>query len=361
MRRNLSWDNRNPARPRFDCAPVAIALAFIAALAGCAGANDTPTPTQTAPTSAAPPGGPCGADPSTLRPITHVIVVMEENLSPESLLGDPGSPNDKRSPFLNELARTCGLATNFRAITQPSHPNYIALAAGDTYIPAGCHKIKCILRPLDEPSIFGQLQAAGMTWRVYAEDIPSPCALDAKGEYETGHNPAIWFLPIRDECMRSNVDTTSLVSDLGTGNLPSFAWILPNDSHNGHTSEGGKDRSITIADAWLKARMAGIVASPQFADGSTVVMVTWDEGNLTGSRFNRNCLRPALAEDISCRVATIVASRWVPPGTTSALPFSHYSILKTAERLLGLPLLAHAADPGVSDMIRAFGLGRPTG
>src|SRR5579859_6849870 len=42
------------------------------------------------------------------------------------------------------------------------------------------------------------------------------------------------------------------------------------------------------------------------------------------------------------RVYTVVASRSVRPHTVVATPFDHYSLLRTAEQLLGLPCLANA-------------------
>jgi len=285
---------------------------------------------------------------------------MEENLSIGSLIGDPGSTNAERAPFLNELARTCGLATNYRAVTQPSHPNYIAAVAGDTYVPPSCARFSCTNPSLDRPSIFSQLENAGRSWRMYVESMSSPCRLGSSELYEAGHNSAIWFPPLRRSCIRNDVGVEQLGRDLQADGLPSFAWIVPNEHHNMHTSAGGGDGKIRAADTWIRPLMARLVASYDYADGSTVVFVTWDEGDLTGAPFNRDCLSPALADDVSCQVATIVASRWVEPGIRSEVPLSHFGLLKTSERLLGVPLLAHAGDPDTADMIEPFGL-EPTG
>ena len=43
-------------------------------------------------------------------------------------------------------------------------------------------------------------------------------------------------------------------------------------------------------------------------------------------------------------------------GTTSDVLFNHYSLLKTADQLLGLPFLGHANDSTVTSMKKAFGL-----
>jgi len=40
--------------------------------------------------------------------------------------------NTAGAPYINSLAQEYGLATNYTAITHPSLPNYLALAAGST-------------------------------------------------------------------------------------------------------------------------------------------------------------------------------------------------------------------------------------
>jgi len=53
-------------------------------------------------------------------------------------------------------------------------------------------------------------------------------------------------------------------------------------------------------------------------------------------------------------VATIVASPSTPTGTQSGALFNHYSLLRTTEELLGLPLLGMAGS--ASSMSSAFNL-----
>jgi phosphatidylinositol-3-phosphatase len=66
------------------------------------------------------------------------------------------------------------------------------------------------------------------------------------------------------------------------------------------------------------------------------VFVTWDEG-VDGS---------------SNRVATVVLGPSVTPGTRTSTRFTHYSLLRTTEQLLGLPLLGHAkAARGMRGML----------
>src|SRR5689334_12214092 len=54
----------------------------------------------------------------------HVVWIWFENHGYDQIVGSSDAP------FMNELARTCGLATSYRAITHPSLPNYIAATSG---------------------------------------------------------------------------------------------------------------------------------------------------------------------------------------------------------------------------------------
>ena len=55
---------------------------------------------------------------------------MDENKSFSDIIGPRGSSARRHAPFLNHLARVCGLAANYRGITHPSHPNYMAITGG---------------------------------------------------------------------------------------------------------------------------------------------------------------------------------------------------------------------------------------
>jgi hypothetical protein len=72
-------------------------------------------------------------------------------------------------------------------------------------------------------------------------------------------------------------------------------------------------------------------------------MITWDEGDpelLVGE----NCVSDP--SGTGCLVPTIVSPSTA--GTTSTTFFDHHSLLRTAEGLLGLALLRHAAmAPGI--------------
>lgn len=85
------------------------------------------------------------------------------------------------------------------------------------------------------------------------------------------------------------------------------------------------------------------------------MFITFDEGS--GGSTGENCV--SNPTDASCKVVTIVVSPSTPAGVQSATSFSHYSLLRTTEELLGLPLLGQAAS--ATSMTSAFNLAPSAG
>jgi phosphatidylinositol-3-phosphatase len=275
--------------------------------------------------------GPCGTM-SSPPAYKHVIWVWMENHSYGTVIGSP------HAPYLNTLAKECGLATNYHNISHPSLPNYLGATSGlpPSQLPGkDCGTQNC---GTTAPSIFGQ----GETWRAYQESMPSSCDRSNSGEYAARHNPPPYYKSLAG-CAKYDVPFSQLASDLAGQQLPAFSFITPNlidDMHDGTVAQG---------DAWLSRALPQIFASPQYRNGSTAVFVTWDEGE---GGHTSNCV--ANTTDVGCHVATLVISPSTVPGTRSATLFNHYSLLGTAEQLLGLPRLGQAA--AYQTMVSAFRL-----
>jgi phosphatidylinositol-3-phosphatase len=271
---------------------------------------------------------PCGGAPAPAR-YAHVIWILFENQGYEQVVGNPALP------YTNMLANQCGLATNYFGVGDPSLPNYIAMTSGGTWGVTGDSSA-----PLDVPSVFAQVRGHGMQWRTYAESMPSNCYADDypadNPVYTAHHEPALYYAGIRNDCARWDVPlgTTragSLAAALAANRLPAFAIIGPND--DGGTTKPGCSRPCgdvdpPLSDTFLRTWMRAILASRAYKAGNTAVFITWDED----ASFS-NSLCPSLNCD---HIATIVVGASVRPGTRSALPFSHYSLLRTTEELLGL-------------------------
>jgi phosphatidylinositol-3-phosphatase len=336
-----SRGSRLPAGPRSPRALGAVLGVTIAAigLAACGGSpsattrpsttgsSSTPTTTaSTAPGREVSAAAPCGA--GTAPHYRHVVWIWLENEDFGSVVGAP------QAPYENRLAQECGLATNYDAVSHPSLPNYLAATGGSTFgiTDDGDPSV----HQLTGASIFSQVEAAGLTWGAYAESMPSVCALTGTDLYAPRHNPAVYYVGIRPSCAVHDVALGTATSGpwasaIAAGTLPSFSFVTPNLCDDGH------DCSVATADQWLAQFLGAVFSSPAYQAQDTVVFVTYDEG--TGP-VNQ--------------VATIVVGPSVVPGTMSATAFSHYSLLRTTEELLGLTPLGEAQQ--ATSMIAAFGL-----
>jgi hypothetical protein len=263
-----------------------------------------PTATAVAPAAAASPCGRGG------RPLyRHVILIWMENHNYESVIGSP------KAPYENRLVAQCGSATNYYAVTHPSLPNYLAATGGTT---AGVRDDgDPSEHPLRDDSIFARLSPLTTQWRTYAETMPRNCAQTAAGLYAVKHNPAAYYLPIRDRCLAWDVPlgTTSvgpLARALDTATLPAFSFIVPNECSDTH------DCSISVGDAWLSQWLERITTSAAYGRSDTAIFVVWDEG--VGA----------------LHVPFLVVAPTVRAGVRATGSFSHYSLLRTTLEMLRL-------------------------
>ncbi|HEY3763910.1 MAG TPA: alkaline phosphatase family protein [Gaiellales bacterium] len=295
----------------------------------------------------------CGTATAAPVGITKVLTIVFENTDLASIVGSPEAPN------LNALASSCGLATDYHGLQFPSLPNYIALTSGQ--IPPsiagdGVNGRDCVPSPTcqsTDPSIFTQIDAAAaatppapLNWRTYAESMPGNCGLANDADYAPRHNPAVYYTQDAAACALDDVPSGTpaagaLQSDLAAGTLPSYGLFIPNLCNDGHDSCNGANR-VAEEDATVGAWMPAILASPDYQSGHLLVVLTADTSQ---SAANGNLL------------ATVLVNQDVPAATQVATRFDHYSLLRLDEELLGLPLLANAAD--ATDMAASFGLPLP--
>ena len=316
-----------PTRTRILSSAVALAAALtvVATTAG-AGPPHSPKSCHHKCPPPPPPSTDCGTKTAPPATYAHVIWIWMENHSYSEIIGSSAAP------YINSLASGCGLATNYTAVTHPSLPNYIAATSGDTWgiaddNPPSSH-------PLAVAGIFQQAGSAGS----YEESMPSNCDLTSSGTYAVKHNPEAYYTNIRAACAADNVPmgTTSsgaFATALSSGNLPTFSFVTPNLCNDMH------DCSVQTGDAWLQSWVPKITASASYQSGNTAIFITWDEDDSSSGNH----------------VATIVVSPYTTPGTRSAAAFTHYSLLRTTEQLLGITTyLGNAAS--AASMRAAFGL-----
>jgi phosphatidylinositol-3-phosphatase len=256
----------------------------------------------------------------------HIWLIVMENRADTSIIGR------KDAPYLNSLLARYATSTNYRALVHGSQPNYIALFSGALQGVQGNEAVSIRARSLAD-----QIEAAGKTWRVFAQNVPPNCFAgstatggpDGNGTYARKHEPAISFSDIANSPSRCGKISNFTSFDPMAADFELIVPNLENDMHNGTTKKG---------DDFVRGFIPRILATPAWKSGSPL-FITWDEGKAQGAN----------------RIVTFVVASTVRAGFESPLPHTHYSLLRTIQELLGLPCLAqscHANDlaeffPGV--------------
>jgi hypothetical protein len=227
------------------------------------------------------------------------------------------------------LSEKYGSAEAYITDLHPSLLNYMVMTSGDHQgigNSAGPDQ-----NGTDDPNNLGeQLDAAGVKWRAYMEDMGEPCKLtsNAAGDYVVNHNPFVYYTTLTDDverCKDRVVDfADNFDDDLASGEYR-YMWVTPNQCNNMHNC------APDVADAWLKQVSAKIMASPGYKNGGAL-FIMFDEGSV----------RILNAE---ADLATIVVSdRLVEPGYRTDTRFDHTSYLATIEDIFGMPRLPTTKD-----------------
>jgi phosphatidylinositol-3-phosphatase len=257
----------------------------------------------------------------------HVYVLMEENHSYESVIGNSAMP------YFNLLAQQYGLATEYYANSHYSIPNYMWLTAG-AYVTMNDNT----KATFNVDNIVPHLQVAGKSWKEYAESLPYEGYTGYNvGNYVERHDPFPYFTDVADSSEKNNiVPFTELSTDIANHDLPNYAFITPNlldDAHNG---------TLAAADKWLKTNIAPLIASPEFQQDG-ILIITWDESFDSDCRPVPSC--PPLPENKGGgRIATLVIGPRVKSGYKSTTFYQHPSVLKTMSEALGLTTFPGAAQ-----------------
>jgi len=301
--------------------------------------------------------GPCGTVAPSTAPYSHIVVIMDENLT----VADWQAATD--ATYTHMLASDCRFESNAAGETHPSFPNYLAVMSGTFNTCLGCSS--------GTDNIFHQLGQAGMSWRDYNQSMPKNCAANTSSVpyYRDGHNPAFWFTDLGPvskggdgSCATRDVPADpALWNDIAADALPSFAWIAPDDCRDMHWMNGtcesvtGKTKAarVAIGDDYIRQVVSAIAATPSYKAGQTLVVVTWDESNEQSTQAKGNwgidCSNPSVynANTATCHVVTILVSARITAGPTSTF-LSHYSLTAAFEANFGLPLLAGAKNSWVT-------------
>jgi phosphatidylinositol-3-phosphatase len=222
----------------------------------------------------------------------------------------------------------------------PSEPHYVWLEAGTNAF--ADHTFTTDKSPSASNStastahLATQIEEAGLSWTAYEEGIDAAtggCPIAGSGFYAPKHDPFVFFQDVAGSppgestpgCAAHMKPITSLGPDLASGAVADYIFITPDlchDMHGASACPGGD--VIKAGDDWLRSNLAPVLA---FANANAgVVFVVWDEGDASG------------------HLPFLALGRDVKPGYAGSRMYTHSSVLKTAEELLGLPILSTVSD-----------------
>ncbi|MGA8864808.1 MAG: alkaline phosphatase family protein [Gallionella sp.] len=402
-----------------------------------------------------------GKVPQGIPHLDHVFVIMMENHGYSQIMNNPNAP------YINSLAQSANLATNYFAIGHPSLTNYLEVVGGSNFgvqsdNASDWHNTSCASNlvtglannestpapnaicpisgagtdaetpaidytnetqgppgtinidgtqsipaatNISGKTIADQLADARSSWKSYQEDLPiqgadgvtysdgvytdktdftpfvgtilpvvnpplTPAQLVSTylvDLYAGKHNPFVYFQSVQEGhdkglslAQVAGFDgPKGLYADLGSGNVPAFSFIAPNQCNDQHgrgnagafcnydpnddgTQAGLNPALIQRGDVEVQKLVTAIKKSPAWNDGNNAIVVLWDENDYS-LYPNKN------------QVPVIVVTNYSKGGVQSANMYNHFSLLKSIESGLGLPCLNHACDANVQVMADLFG------
>ncbi|TMI45733.1 PKD domain-containing protein, partial [Candidatus Bathyarchaeota archaeon] len=285
---------------------------------------------------------------SSSAPFQYIVTILMENnglcdVTP-SLVSGCGSLSIP-SPYLTTLAQTYGFNTHYTGISHPSEPNYIALFGGSTL---GISSDGNCCFQLNAPNLVDRLEAAGLTWKAFAEDASGSGTCSFMPPREGDHYPFIDFSDMKTSARCANMLTTTspldpeFVGALNGATLPNYVWLTPNDTDNMHSS------SVAVGDAYLATLVPLILSSRMFTTQKAALFIVFDEGSDVCPTGNSS--------------SDCVVAEWAGPAVkkayTSTTSYDHYSYLSTLEASWNLPSLT-SNDASATPMTEFFGTSPP--
>jgi phosphatidylinositol-3-phosphatase len=330
--------------------------------------------------------------------LDHIYVIMLENHSQSSVIGDPNAP------YLNKLAHRYQMADRYYGVTHPSMPNYIATIAGDNFGIQDDNVDNVV--HLRRHNLVDQLEKHHIRWGAYMQDLPRNKLADngpvvngaTVALYAKKHNPFVLFDSVKNNParMRHVKDYSRLGHDLNARHAPNFVWITPNqcnDMHGGvtvavpghpetpcgygNTDNDANDRALKHkADAFVKQAVHTIRSSRAWTHRSAIIIVTdendFDSTNPTTGDWETAagcCDSPYVGKgDVRVSkdwpggtyggglIPAIIVSPQAPRHLVDHHRYNHYSLLTTIESNWHMANLGHAGDRlgGVRPMWHAF-------
>lgn len=366
-----------------------LALTLLLALTSCENSTTAQqgasTPSSTPTQAASPAQQETATSPSQNVRLQHIFYIVMENHSTSSILG-----NTADAPYLNSMANSYGVATQYFGVTHPSLPNYLAAISGSFQgiwddCSAGA-SVTCspqvfgssltgeeATNAANQPHMFNgqtlvdQLEAHHLSWKAYMQSMPSAGYTGGSTAlYAQKHNPFVYFSDIHNNPahLERIVPLTQFNQDITSRNVPNFVWITPdvcNDMHGVSSASAQAlgiadcatyDGIIALGDKFISTLVPQIMGSSAWKQGSAIVIV-WDEGN--GADSSGCCKSPTGGNGTMLGGGNtpiiVITSHGPHHIVLSNNPYNHYSLLATIENIWGLGCLANTCGMIGSDLM----------
>src|SRR6266487_4110340 len=281
---------------------------------------------------------------SSTAPFQYIVTILMENNGlcdvTSSLVSGCGSASIP-APYTTSLAQSYGFNTHYTGVGHPSEPNYVALFGGSTF---GYTSDGYCCFQLNSPNLVDRLEAAGLTWKAFAEDSSGSGTCGFMPPRSGDHYPFIDFSDMKTSARCANMLATTspldpeFVATLNGATLPNYVWLTPNDCDNMHSC------SVATGDAYLATLVPLILSSRMFTTQNAALFIVFDEGNDFCPTGNSN--------------SDCVVAEWSGPvvkkAYSSTTSYNHYSYLSTLEAGWNLASLT-PNDASATPMTEFFG------
>lgn len=278
-----------------------------------------------------------GSQTSTIPTLQHVVIVVLENTNYSDVVGSASMP------YLNGLIGQGAVAANYYANAHPSIGNYFVLTSGLDYTNDDSFQ-----GVVDIDNVVRELNAAGKSWKAYAENLPSSGYLGGDAfPYFRHHNPFVYFSDVQPPATAAAniVPYSQINTDLANDQLPAYSFIIPNAWDDAHSCPGETSSKcalsvrLSTADQWLSNNLPAILNNSGFQQ-SGLLVVTFDE--------SRNDNTNGGGKVFTLLLGTKVKGGYVGTGT-----YDHRSLLDLSMTVLGVTANINGAD-GASQMTEFF-------
>jgi phospholipase C len=216
--------------------------------------------------------------------------------------------------------------------------NLLAYGQADppVFSPATGHEVPGPFPCFSYSTIVDNLDAAGITWKYYAQKSGAGSNLDP---FEA--NKPIWTGPDRANIIAPD---WTVLTDIANGNLANVSWVTP----SGHNSDHPGHQSGDKGPSWVGSIVNAVGESPYW--NSTAIIIMWDEwGGWYDPVHPPQYPDPITKarEGLGFRVPLIIVSPYAKAGYVSHSQHEIASTLHFIEETFGLPPIANSAYPYV--------------